>query len=64
MLDNLCPKAQECHRHAMEARRRAANTTDEKLRADFLDMEARWLRLAESYQFAASMNARLADHAS
>lgn len=41
---------QECLNHAAAARRRADSESHPERRAKFLDMERRWLRLAESYR--------------
>jgi hypothetical protein len=35
--------------HALNARRKAERTADPAMKADFLEMEKRWLALAESY---------------
>jgi hypothetical protein len=55
MLAPTTPKAQECHRHAADARVRALETDDAQARAGYLDIEQRWLRLAESFEFAARL---------
>ena len=52
MLENISEHARECLSKAEECRRIAESTSDQRVRSDFLDMERRWLRLAESYQFA------------
>ena len=41
-----------CHQRAEESRRLAAREIDPGRRQEFLDMEARWMRLATSYEFA------------
>lgn len=40
----------ECYRRAAEARRIADATTDPMAKADFLEVEQRWLLLARSAQ--------------
>jgi hypothetical protein len=55
MLEPSTSKAKECHRHAADARARALQTDDVQARADFLEIEQRWLRLAESFEFAARL---------
>lgn len=49
MLENLSDHIRDCHARAVESRRRAAETSDPVLKADFEAMETGWLRLAESY---------------
>ncbi len=51
MLQNLSADVRECQRRAEECRHKAELATDPLVKADFLDMELRWLNLAESYQF-------------
>ncbi len=50
MLNNLSEKIRECLRHAEDCAQSAAAQTDARLKADFLDMERRWLFLARSYE--------------
>jgi hypothetical protein len=57
MLVSLSDQVRECLRHAEDCARQAASHSDPKLRQDFLDMEARWLKLARSYE----LTERLAD---
>lgn len=45
--------AADCHVRAAEARRRAESATNPLDRAEFLDLERRWLSLAASYEFVA-----------
>jgi hypothetical protein len=40
----------ECYRRAEEARRIAAAAVDASTKADFLEVERRWLSLARSYR--------------
>ena len=51
MLNNLSEQIRECYRHMEDCARKAAAQTDKKLRADFMDLEVRWLFLARSYEF-------------
>ena len=51
MLKNLSEEICECYRHAEDCARKAAAQTDPTLKADFLDLERRWLVLARSYDF-------------
>ena len=51
MLNNLSEQVRDCLQHAQDCARQAAAQTDPKLKADFLDLERRWLHLARSYEF-------------
>jgi PAS domain S-box-containing protein len=51
MLRKLGEQVQACFDHALNARRKADRTADPALKADFLEMEKRWLTLAQSYEF-------------
>jgi hypothetical protein len=51
MLNNLREQSRQCYRHAEDCARKAAAQTDPKIKADFLDVERRWLLLAQSYEF-------------
>jgi len=51
MLNNLSGQIRECLQHAEDCARQAAAQSCPKLKADFLDMERRWLFLARSYEF-------------
>jgi hypothetical protein len=51
MLKNLSEEIRECHRHAEDCARKAAAQIDLQLKADFVDLEMRWLFLARSYEF-------------
>ena len=55
MLVKLSEKIRDCHERAAEARRKAEAIDDPALRADFLDMEERWLTLARSYGFTETL---------
>ena len=56
MLNNLSAQISDCLRHAEDCARQAAAQTCPKLKADFLDMERRWLFLARSYEFTERIN--------
>ena len=56
MLNNVSENIRECLRHAEDCARKAAAQTDPSLKADFLDLERRWLILAESYEFTGRLN--------
>ena len=51
VLDGISEQIRECYRHAEDCGRKAAAQTDPKIKADFLDLERRWLVLARSYDF-------------
>lgn len=51
MLEKLSEEIRGCHERAAEARRKAEASGDPALKADFLDMEKRWLTLVHSYEF-------------
>jgi hypothetical protein len=51
MPKNLSEEIRECYRHAEDCARKAAAQADPKIKADFLDLEQRWLFLARSYDF-------------
>jgi hypothetical protein len=48
VLNNLSEQIRECLEHAEDCACQAAAQTDPKLKQDFLDMERRWLALAQS----------------
>ena len=52
MLQNLSEEIRECYHRAEECKRLAEGALTESGKADFLDMERRWLALARSYEFA------------
>jgi hypothetical protein len=69
MLNKLSEQIRECLRHAEDCARQAAAQSCPKLKADFLDMERRWLFLARSYEltervsdFSAQTNHRAKRH--
>ncbi len=55
MLSTLSEEIRLCHEHAVVARQKADATADPALKADFLEMERRWLILARSYAFTESL---------
>jgi hypothetical protein len=55
MLQSTHPKARECYERAARARDRAAHARDELERQDCLNDEARWLKLAQSYEYTARL---------
>jgi hypothetical protein len=50
LLNDVSEQLRECLQHAEDCARKAAAQTDPALKADFLDMERRWLSLARSYE--------------
>jgi len=56
MLNNVSEQMRECYRHAENCARKASAQTDPTLKADFLDLERRWLVLARSYDFSERLN--------
>ncbi len=55
MLSRLSEEIRLCHEHAADAQQKAEATTDPALKADFQEMERRWLTLARSYAFTESL---------
>jgi hypothetical protein len=51
VLNKLSEHVRECLKHADDCARHAAAQTCPKRKADFLDLERRWLALARSYDF-------------
>ncbi len=51
MLQNLSEEISLCYERAAEAKQRADRLLDPEAKADFLNMERRWLLLARSYEF-------------
>jgi hypothetical protein len=47
--------------HATQSRERAERATDPRMREDYLDMERRWLELADSYRLVEQSERFLAD---
>jgi hypothetical protein len=52
MLQDLSLDIRECYLQAEQCRRWAEVAPTQSEKADFLDMERRWLALAHSYEFA------------
>jgi hypothetical protein len=50
MLQKLAEKIAQCHRRAREAKEKAERATDFAAKRDYLNLERRWLLLAESYE--------------
>jgi hypothetical protein len=50
VLEDTSSQVKTCLERAATARERAERTHDPNLKQDLLDIETRWLRLAESYQ--------------
>jgi PAS domain S-box-containing protein len=61
MLQKLSEQIQACYERAAEAKRRAEESADAALKADFLALEQRWLVLARSYTFTESLGAFTAE---
>jgi hypothetical protein len=61
MLSDLGKDEKEALARAAECRRKAESTRHEDVRNDYLDMEQRWLRLAESYAAAARIQSFIRD---
>ena len=57
MLQNLSDRVRYCLEHAEYCAERAKRQPNPSLRSDFFDMESRWLKLAQSYQFEDQLNA-------
>ncbi len=52
MLKPANSQAMYCHERAVNARRRAYEVADAEARNEFFASEARWLKLAESYELS------------
>jgi hypothetical protein len=50
MLQKLSDQAAECYRLARNAKEKADRTADEAIRRDYLALERRWVKLAQSYE--------------
>jgi hypothetical protein len=55
MLQKLGHHIAACLERAAECRQRAEHASDAAIKADLLDMEARWTHLARSYEFVESL---------
>ncbi len=53
MVLRLMQEARECYHQAERCRRQADATVEPDVRADYLDFEARWLFMAQIYEFSA-----------
>lgn len=56
MLEKTQEDVAYCYQRAEECRRMGARETDPARRQEYADMEARWVKLAISYQFAEQLN--------
>lgn len=52
MLHKLSEQVADCLRYAREAGERAGSASDAKVRTEYLELERRWLALAENYEFS------------
>jgi hypothetical protein len=59
MLSSTSDKVRACYERAAEAKRRATEAITDSGRAEFLEAESRWLKLASSYELAERINAFL-----
>jgi hypothetical protein len=50
MLQKLSDQAAECYRLARNAKEKADRACDEAIRRDYLALERRWTKLAQSYE--------------
>jgi hypothetical protein len=55
MLQKLSHHIAACLERAADCRQRAAQSTDPAMKADLIDMEARWTELAGNYEFVESL---------
>jgi PAS domain S-box-containing protein len=55
MLRKLSEQVQTCFEHALDAKRSGDHTDDPVRKAEFLEVEKRWLGLAQSYEFSARL---------
>jgi hypothetical protein len=56
MLERLSSQISECLTFAADAKSRGEQTTDRRMKEDCLALERKWTSLAESYQFAESLD--------
>jgi len=61
VLTKLAAEVADCLQHAAECEVQAKQTTDPITRASFIDLAARWRRLAESYQYTDRLTSFLAN---
>lgn len=62
MLKPANPLAKDCYERAFEARERGTKASDPAARHEFFESEARWLKLAQSYEFSDRLSQFLAGH--
>jgi PAS domain S-box-containing protein len=55
MLERFSDKIRECYERAAEAKAQADASNDPALKAEFINVERRWLILARSYEFTESL---------
>jgi hypothetical protein len=53
MLKKVDGEAAHCYERAKDCAERAREARNEGIKADFIDLEARWLALAQSYELSA-----------
>jgi hypothetical protein len=51
MLDMMSADVAYCYERARDCAEQAREARDKLIKADFLDLQARWLSLAQSYKF-------------
>lgn len=61
MLLKVQDRIRECLHLAGDAGKRAAQATDPRIKADFIDIEGRYMHLAESYRFVEQVERFLDD---
>ncbi len=61
MLQRLGDHIRNCRARAAEAEARAAATSEPDLRGEYLALSKQWLHLAQSYEFAESLERFLLD---
>jgi two-component sensor histidine kinase len=52
LVDKFIEQVRACHERALDAKRSAERTADPALKIGFVELEKRWLRLADSYVLA------------
>jgi hypothetical protein len=55
MLNNLDEQVRQCYERAEVCAQRAAGNSDPRVKQDYLDLERRWLLLANSYEVSARL---------
>jgi hypothetical protein len=55
MLRKISRQVADCYERAAESRLRAANAVNELERAEYLNLERRWMMLARSYELSESV---------